>query len=28
MLGTWQQFVLVVFDTRVRTRELIVQVLG
>lgn len=27
-LGTWQQIVLVDFDTRSRTRELIVQVLG
>jgi secondary thiamine-phosphate synthase enzyme len=28
LLGTWQQIVLVDFDTRSRTRELIVQVLG
>lgn len=28
LLGTWQQVVLVDFDTRSRTRELIVQVLG
>jgi secondary thiamine-phosphate synthase enzyme len=28
LLGTWQQIVVVDFDTRVRTRELIVQVLG
>lgn len=28
MLGTWQQVVVVDFDTRARTRELIVQVLG
>lgn len=28
LLGTWQQIVLVDFDTRARTRELIVQVLG
>jgi secondary thiamine-phosphate synthase enzyme len=27
-LGTWQQIVLVDFDTRPRTRELIVQILG
>ncbi len=27
-LGTWQQIVLVDFDTRPRTRDLIVQVLG
>ena len=27
-LGTWQQIVVVDFDTRARTRELIVQVLG
>lgn len=27
-LGTWQQLVVVDFDTRPRTRELIVQVLG
>ncbi len=28
LLGTWQQIVLVDFDTRSRRRELIVQVLG
>lgn len=28
LLGTWQQIVIVDFDTRARTRELIVQVLG
>jgi secondary thiamine-phosphate synthase enzyme len=28
LLGTWQQIVLVDFDTRARTRELIIQVLG
>lgn len=28
LLGTWQQVVLVDFDTRSRTRDLIVQVLG
>jgi len=28
LLGTWQQVVLVDFDTRARTRELVVQVLG
>ncbi len=28
MLGTWQQVVVVDFDTRARTRELIVQVMG
>jgi secondary thiamine-phosphate synthase enzyme len=28
LLGTWQQVVLVDFDTRSRTRNLIVQVLG
>jgi secondary thiamine-phosphate synthase enzyme len=27
-LGTWQQIVLVDFDTRARNRELVVQVLG
>ncbi|HSL21743.1 MAG TPA: secondary thiamine-phosphate synthase enzyme YjbQ [Vicinamibacterales bacterium] len=27
-LGTWQQIVLVEFDTRPRSRELIVQILG
>jgi secondary thiamine-phosphate synthase enzyme len=28
LLGTWQQIVLVDFDTRPRMRELVVQVLG
>lgn len=28
LLGTWQQVVLVDFDTRSRTRELIVQIMG
>jgi secondary thiamine-phosphate synthase enzyme len=28
LLGTWQQIVVVDFDTRARTRELAVQVLG
>lgn len=28
MLGTWQQVVVVDFDTRPRTRELVVQVMG
>ena len=28
LLGIWQQIVLVDFDTRARTRELIIQVLG
>lgn len=28
LLGTWQQIVVVDFDTRARTRELVVQVLG
>ena len=27
-LGTWQQIVLIDFDTRARTRELIVQIMG
>ena len=27
-MGTWQQIVIIDFDTRVRTRELIVQVMG
>jgi len=27
-LGTWQQLVLIDFDTRARTRELIVQIMG
>ena len=28
LLGTWQQIVLIDFDTRVRTRELIIQAIG
>lgn len=28
MLGTWQQIVVVDFDTRARTRELIIQIMG
>ena len=28
LLGTWQQIVLIDFDTRPRTRELIVQIIG
>jgi secondary thiamine-phosphate synthase enzyme len=28
LLGTWQQIVLVDFDTRARTRELIIQIMG
>ena len=28
MLGTWQQIVVVDFDTRARTREIIVQIIG
>jgi secondary thiamine-phosphate synthase enzyme len=28
MLGTWQQLVVVDFDTRSRTRDLVVQVIG
>lgn len=28
LLGTWQQIVLVDFDTRPRTRELIIQIMG
>ena len=28
MLGTWQQVVVVDFDTRARSRELVVQVMG
>ncbi len=28
LLGTWQQIVVVDFDTRARTRELVVQVMG
>jgi thiamine phosphate synthase YjbQ (UPF0047 family) len=27
-LGTWQQIVVVDFDTRPRTRELIIQIIG
>jgi thiamine phosphate synthase YjbQ (UPF0047 family) len=27
-LGTWQQLVVVDFDTRARTRDLIIQILG
>ncbi len=27
-LGTWQQIVLIDFDTRARTRELVIQILG
>lgn len=27
-LGTWQQLVLIDFDTRARTRELVIQVMG
>ena len=27
-LGTWQQIVVVDFDTRARTRDLVVQVIG
>ena len=27
-LGTWQQIVLIDFDTRMRTRELIIQIMG
>ena len=27
-LGTWQQIVLIDFDTRARTREIILQVIG
>jgi thiamine phosphate synthase YjbQ (UPF0047 family) len=27
-LGTWQELVLLDFDTRARTREVIVQVIG
>jgi thiamine phosphate synthase YjbQ (UPF0047 family) len=27
-LGTWQQIVVVDFDTRPRTRELIIQLVG
>ena len=28
LLGTWQQIVLIDFDTRARTREVIIQILG
>jgi thiamine phosphate synthase YjbQ (UPF0047 family) len=28
LLGTWQQIVLVDFDTRARRRELILQIMG
>ncbi|MEY4704746.1 MAG: hypothetical protein RL042_942 [Nitrospirota bacterium] len=28
LLGTWQQVVVVDFDTRARTRELIIQIMG
>jgi len=28
LLGTWQQLVVVDFDTRARTRDLIIQILG
>ena len=28
MLGTWQQIVVVDFDTRARSREIVVQILG
>jgi secondary thiamine-phosphate synthase enzyme len=28
LLGTWQQIVLVDFDTRARTREIIIQIMG
>ena len=27
-LGTWQQIVVIDFDTRARTRELVVQIMG
>jgi S1-C subfamily serine protease len=27
-LGTWQQIVVIDFDTRARTREVIIQVMG
>jgi len=27
-LGTWQQIVVVDFDTRARTRDLIIQMIG
>jgi thiamine phosphate synthase YjbQ (UPF0047 family) len=28
LLGTWQQIVLIDFDTRARTRDLIIQIMG
>jgi thiamine phosphate synthase YjbQ (UPF0047 family) len=28
LLGAWQQVVLVDFDTRSRTREIIIQIMG
>jgi len=28
LLGTWQQIVLVDFDTRSRTRELVIHIMG
>jgi secondary thiamine-phosphate synthase enzyme len=28
LLGTWQQIVIVDFDTRARTRDIVVQVIG
>lgn len=28
LLGTWQQIVLIDFDTRARTRELVIQIIG
>lgn len=28
LLGTWQQIILVDFDTRARTRDLIIQIMG
>lgn len=28
LLGTWQQIVVVDFDTRARTRDLVIQVIG
>ena len=28
MLGTWQQIVVLDFDTRARTRELVLQIIG
>ncbi|MEK6604942.1 MAG: YjbQ family protein [Nitrospirota bacterium] len=28
LLGTWQQIVVVDFDTRARTRDLVVQIIG